>query len=350
MPVTPIAFNSKSVRASGASGSLTVPIVIPAGAQDVVAIGGMYWLGEPDISAATFTASIGGDAMEEMDAQLWDNTDRLAMYGLSDPDAGVQDFVINYSGIAGGALRCLGAVVGIYSGVGGIDVPVPATVTSSVSNSVEVPSIGEAFRAVFLHGSRKKFSNYDQVKRAHLKMSDSEGALWWWDSAAGELIIGDAPGDATVTSTATQAVTDNWDAIGVNLAPAPVTFDIGTVKVGDPQVSVALSVYRVQEIDQARTWKITRKGGRPPSDWQRDPQSVYDYTWDWSDILTGDDDIVNARFVSSSPGLELLSWNHTTTTATVWVRGPATADVTCHMVTDGGREDERTATIKAVPL
>lgn len=348
MPVTPIAFNSKWVKAAGASGSLSVPIVIPANAEDVVAIGSMYWLGEPDISAATFTAAIGGDAMEEMNAQLWDNTDRLAMYGLSGPDAGVQNFVVNYSGIAGGALRCLGAAVGIYSGVDGIDVPVPATVISSVANSVVVPSIGEAFRTVFVHASRKKFSNYNQVKRAQLKMSDSEGALWWWDSAGGELIMGDAPGDDTVTSTATQAVTDNWDAIGVNLAPAPVNFTLGTVKVADPQASLSLSIYRVQEIDQARTWKISAKGGRPPT-WERDPQSVFDYTWDWADTLTGDDDIVSAVFTSSNAGLEILSSNHTTTTATVWVRGPATANVTCHMTTDGGREDERTAPIKAVP-
>lgn len=347
MPVTPIAFASKSVKPSGASGSLSVPITVPANQEDVAVIVGMYWFGEPDISAATFGATFAGVAMDEMEAQTWDTTDRLAMYGLSNPAAGATNAVVSYSGISGGTLRCLGVTVGLYSGVGGIDTPVAATVTSSTSSSVVVPSVGAAYRGIFLHGSRKRFSAYNKIKRASLKMGDSEGSLWWWDSIEGELLMGDADGAATITSTATQAATDNWDAIGVNLAPAPITLNFGTVKVAAPSTSMALSVYRVQEIDERRTWYITEKGRSSPR-WERDPQSVYDYTWDWSEILSGDDDIVSAVFTSSNSGLEVLSSNWTTTTATVWVRGSATGSITCHMTTDGGREDERTATITAV--
>lgn len=347
MPVTPVAFASKSVKPSGASGSLSVPINVPANQDDLAVLVGMYWFGEPDISAATFSATFAGGAMDLMNAQTWDTTDRLAMYGLSDPAAGTANAVINYSGIAGGALRCLGVTVGIYSGVGGIDTPVSATVTSSTSSSVVVPSVGAAYRGVFLHGSRKRFSAYNKIKRASLKMGDSDGALWWWDSVEGELLLGDAEGTASITSTATQAATDNWDAIGVNLAPAPITLSFGTVKVAPVTTSMALSVYRVQEIDERRTWYITEKGRSAPR-WERDPQSVFDYTWDWSETLSGDDNIVSAAFTSSSPGLEVLSTNFTTTTATVWVRGPSSGAVTCHMTTDGGREDERTATITAV--
>lgn len=347
MPVTPVSFASKSDNPAGASGTLTVPVNVPANIDNPAVLVGMYWCGDTNISAATFGATFDGVAMTQMNAQLWDNTDRLAMYGLSNPTAGLNDAVLSYSGVPASDLRCLGVVAAVYSGVGGIDDTVSATVTSTASNTVVVPSVNPAYRTVFLHGGRHDFSAYNQVKRASLRMRDSTGALWWWTAIGGEVLLGDAAGAATVTSTATQTeVHDNWDAIGVNLAAAPVNLTFGTVKVAPPTTSMALSVYRVQEIDNARTWKIGTKGRAPT--WERDPQSVYDYTWDWADILTGDDDIVAASFTSSAPGLELLSWNHTTTTATVWVRGPATSNVTCHMITDGGREDERTATIKAV--
>lgn len=348
MPVLPVAFASDSVGPAGTSGSLTVPINIPANINDPAVIVGMYWFGDTNISGSTFGATFDGVAMTLMNAQLWDNTDRVAMYGLSNPDSGLSNVVVSFSSVPASDLRGLGVVVGVYSGVGGIDDTVSATVTSSASNTVVVPSVNPAFRTVFLHAGRHDFTAYNQVKRAGLRMRDSTGALWWWTAIGGEVLLGDAPGAATVTSTVTQTqVHDNWDAIGVNLAAAPVNLDFGTVKVAAPTTEMALSVYRVQEIDLARTWTIPASG-RATRQWQRDPQSVYDYTWDWANLLTGDDDIVSAVFTTSNSGLEVLSSNFTTTTATVWVRGPATASVTCHITTDGGREDERTATIKAV--
>ncbi|WP_036461145.1 hypothetical protein [Mycolicibacterium neoaurum] len=322
-----------------------MPINVPPG-ENMVALAGMYWFGDANISSSTFTASFDGDAMTQMDVQTWDNTDRLAMYGLSNPDPGVRNLVVNYASIPATELRCLGVVVGIYSGVGGIDNTVSATVTASTSSSVTVPSVNPAYRTVFLHGGRSHYSEYNRTKRASLRMSDSAGFLWWWSAIGGELLLGDAPGAASVASTATQDSQDNWDAIGVNLAAAPVSFSFGTVKVADPSTSMSLSVYRVQEIDPDRTWKISAKRNQKKV-WTRDPQSVYDYTWDWADILTGDDDIASVEFRSSVPnGLEILSQNHTSTTATVWVRGPSAGDVTCHMTSDGGREDEATASIK----
>lgn len=347
MPVTPDSFASKSTNPSGTSGTLTVPINVPV-RDDQTALVGMLWFGEPNVSASTFGVTLGGAAMTEMDSEIWDTTDKLAMWGLADPAAGLQDAVLSFSGIPAGGMRCVGLVVGIYSGVGGVDTPVVATPSNTVSASVTVPSLGAAHRTVFLHGGRKHYTAYNQIKRASLRMKDSEGALWWWDSIAGELLLGDAAGDDEVISTATQANTsDNWHAIGVNLAPAPISIS-ASVSVAPIETSASLSLYRVQEIDQSRTWKINAKAGRAPG-WERDPQSVFDYTWDWADTLTGDDDIVSAVFTSSNSGLEILSSNHTTTTATVWVRGPASADVTCHMTTDGGREDERTAPITARP-
>jgi|GEM_PF-1706805 len=346
MPVTPVSFASKGDNPGGTSGSLTVPVNVPPGEDQVVLLGA-YWFGDANITSSTFSATFDGDAMTEMDAQVWDNTDRLAMYGLSNPAAGMNNAVLNYASIPASDLRCLGVVVGVYSGVGGIDNTVSATVTSSASSAVTVPSVNPAYRTVFLHGGRSHYSEYNRIKRASLRMSDSAGFLWWWSAIGGELLLGDAPGDASVESIATQVNHDNWDAIGVNLAAAPVNLNFGTVKAAPVATSMALSVYRVQEIDERRTWYITEKGRSAPR-WERDPQSVYDYTWDWSEILSGDDDIVSAVFTSSNSGLEVLSSNWTTTTATVWVRGSATGIITCHMTTDGGREDERTATITAV--
>lgn len=347
MPVSPVSFAYGSTNPSGVSGSLTVSVNVPANVENPAVLAGMYWFGDADISSATFGATFDGVTMTEMDAQLWDTTDRLAMYGISDPSDGPNDLVLSYASVPASELRCLGVVVGVYSGVGGIDDTVSATVTTSTSSTVTVPSVNPAYRTVFLHGGRSHFSEYNQVKRASLRMADSAGFLWWWSAIGGELLLGDAPGAEDVTSTATQVSHDNWDAIGVNLAAAPVNLNFGTVKAAPVATSMALSVYRVQEIDERRTWYVTEKGRSAPR-WERDPQSVKDYTWDWSETLSGDDDIVSAVFSSSVSDLEVLSSNFTTTTATVWVRGAATGAITCHMTTDGGREDERTATITAV--
>ncbi|OQW34522.1 MAG: hypothetical protein A4E20_10910 [Nitrospira sp. SG-bin2] len=81
----------------------------------------------------------------------------------------------------------------------------------------------------------------------------------------------------------------------------------------------------------------------------KDPEAILDYSVDWSKWLVSDDYLVHATFVPS-PGLSVISSNVTETIATVWLSGGIagqTYSVTCHITTNGGRQDDRTFQILA---
>lgn len=74
----------------------------------------------------------------------------------------------------------------------------------------------------------------------------------------------------------------------------------------------------------------------------KDPDALLDYGHDWAPWL-GADTIGTATWTVPA-GLTKEAESHTTTTATVWVSGGtvgATYQVTCHITTAGGREDDR---------
>lgn len=84
----------------------------------------------------------------------------------------------------------------------------------------------------------------------------------------------------------------------------------------------------------------------------QDPQAVLDYTLDWSNWLVEDDFLAHVSFTAPD-GINILSQNVSDSVvtdrenvcATVWLSGGTvgvTYNVTCHIVTDGGREDDRT--------
>jgi hypothetical protein len=79
----------------------------------------------------------------------------------------------------------------------------------------------------------------------------------------------------------------------------------------------------------------------------KDPASVLDYQWDWSDWLPTDDTITSAT-VTADTGLTVDSSSTTTTTVTAWLSGGTagtTYAVTCQIVTADERTDERTIRI-----
>jgi len=79
----------------------------------------------------------------------------------------------------------------------------------------------------------------------------------------------------------------------------------------------------------------------------KDPNSVLDYTLDWSSWLETSDTISSASW--SASGVTVDSENNTTTTATVFVSGGALnvdSVITCQIVTSGGRTDERSIAIQ----
>jgi len=84
-------------------------------------------------------------------------------------------------------------------------------------------------------------------------------------------------------------------------------------------------------------------------DWTKDPDSVLDYQWDWTEWLDGDVISTATFFVAS--GITKDSETHDSTTATVWLSGGTEEteyDVTCRVTTANSRTADRTAKIWVV--
>ena len=79
----------------------------------------------------------------------------------------------------------------------------------------------------------------------------------------------------------------------------------------------------------------------------KDPQAVLDYEIDWSAWL--EEDTISASEWTVPDGLTLESDSFADTTTMAWLSGGTAGtnyDVTCEIVTDGGRTDDRTITIQ----
>lgn len=73
-----------------------------------------------------------------------------------------------------------------------------------------------------------------------------------------------------------------------------------------------------------------------------DPDATLDYSWDWQAWL-GSDTIVSTTVTTPDTSLSISNVTHTDTAVTAWISGgtdKVSADVTCHIVTDAGREDD----------
>lgn len=76
----------------------------------------------------------------------------------------------------------------------------------------------------------------------------------------------------------------------------------------------------------------------------KDPQAVLDYEIDWSAWLSAGDTITATAWVATT-GITMDSNTFTSTAATVWLSGGTenvTYNLTCHITTAAGREDDRT--------
>jgi len=79
----------------------------------------------------------------------------------------------------------------------------------------------------------------------------------------------------------------------------------------------------------------------------KDPDAVLDYQFNWESWLADGDEIESAT-VTPESGLTVDSTAVTAGTVTAWVSGGTagnTYDLTCHIVTTDGREDDRTIRI-----
>lgn len=84
-----------------------------------------------------------------------------------------------------------------------------------------------------------------------------------------------------------------------------------------------------------------------PTSYTKDPQATLDYLFDWSGWLaTGE--TITASTMTATTGITVQSASFTTTTATVWLAGGTLGtayQVTNHVTTNAGRQDDRTITI-----
>ncbi len=91
-----------------------------------------------------------------------------------------------------------------------------------------------------------------------------------------------------------------------------------------------------------------------PSMIPHDPDARLPYRWDWgaADLMgktwLDGDTITAATVVSSDPSVTVSQVTHTDTTVTAWAEGGTegkAVDLTCHITTAGGRQDDRTMTL-----
>jgi len=84
---------------------------------------------------------------------------------------------------------------------------------------------------------------------------------------------------------------------------------------------------------------------------KKDPNAVLDYTFDWSAWLAPLVDTISTVTWLPDVGLTVGSSSHTTTTATAFISGgvvDTSMNLTCRILTTGGRTDDRTIVLKIV--
>lgn len=78
---------------------------------------------------------------------------------------------------------------------------------------------------------------------------------------------------------------------------------------------------------------------------KKDPDSILDYTVDWTDWLAPLADVIVSVEWLPSAGITVQSFSNTSATATAFVSGgvlDADEFVTCRITTAGGRTEDRT--------
>ena len=82
----------------------------------------------------------------------------------------------------------------------------------------------------------------------------------------------------------------------------------------------------------------------------KDPDAVLDFGFDWSDWLADGETISTSEWTVEA-GITKDSDSKTTTVTTIWLSGGSagtTYNLTNHIVTSGGREDDRSFRVKII--
>ena len=79
-----------------------------------------------------------------------------------------------------------------------------------------------------------------------------------------------------------------------------------------------------------------------------DPDARLDYLFDWAQWLSTDEDTITEATVTGPDGITVEPATFTDTGVSAWVSGGSAGesyDLTCHIVTAAGREDDRSITL-----
>lgn len=86
----------------------------------------------------------------------------------------------------------------------------------------------------------------------------------------------------------------------------------------------------------------------PLISFMKDPDSVLDYAFDWSEWLESGESI-NSHVITVDGGITKDSSSNSSTIVTVWLSGGTAGtnyNIACKIVTSGGRTVERSITIR----
>lgn len=336
----PVLFDSSVqgttlIGGGSATGSKTLTHNVSELSRDtVVALVGVFFTSAGVNSTfATFAATFGGQSMTLVDSFTWDTYKGcLHVFKLEDAPRGEQSVVASFTGMPTEVPARNFMVVSLtYSGVDEVTNLVDEGATSATANTVAVSSVKPAHRVVSFHGvgRTKKFTGYNQTKRHQVEML-----------GAGSLLVGDAPGDETVTCTATQPSTNHWGAIGVALTPSVVEI---AAALRIPHVMAAsVRTFREAAPHPDREWTVQPPGSAPPNlvagnftrtpsgvlmpIWVKDTNDILEYTLHWDHYLADDDEILSVQHITSG-SLRVFSETASGSTTQVWLSG-ATANIT----------------------
>lgn len=80
----------------------------------------------------------------------------------------------------------------------------------------------------------------------------------------------------------------------------------------------------------------------------KDPAAVLDYAWDWATNWLAAGETISSHTVTATAGLTVDSSNESAGVVTAWLSGGTAGSdyvVTCQIVTNAGRTDERSFNI-----
>jgi hypothetical protein len=367
--------NAAYINAASTSGSVSAGHNVNPLATNRVAIACLVWTGGVDTTSATFGVTFGGTTMTALgSAARWNSNHEYMQWFILDGSAtggatvptGSRTVTGSVTGIGTDTLtaRSLLLACVTYQNVQAVGTPVVTSPSSSVNNTVTVTSVLPAHRVVTAHATGDNvfgLGAYNKNLRAASSLNHQILAF------GATLLMGDADGAASVVVTATQPTTAAWGARGVSLSPVPV--------VGGAALSVSMvpasggGTYRTATPAEDRYWMIPAIGEDDPNQiagnfvqssdgvhmpvWIKDPNDVEDYSLDWSNLLVEDDEIIAAKFTTTSSALTVFSTNFGDSTKTLrenavtscWFIGGVAAvnyGVTCHITTSEGRQHDRT--------